>query len=122
MARILVVDDDPDIRDMLRRMLESAGYEVIDAPDGKEALTLTDNSQPDAIITDVLMPEKDGLETILELRRNAPDVKIIAISGGDRVPAENYLRTAQRLGAQHTLCKPFRCRELLDAVGALVPV
>ena len=121
MARILVVDDDPDIRDMLRRMLETAGYEVLDAPDGEEALTLTEMSHPDAIITDVLMPEKDGLETILELRRSAPDVKIIAISGGDRVPADNYLRTARRLGAQHTFSKPFRCKDLLNAVEALVP-
>jgi len=122
MARILVVDDDSAIRDVLRKMLEIEGYEVLDAEDGEEALRVSFDAQPDAIITDVLMPEKDGFETILELRRSIPGVKIIAISGGDRIKPELYLGSAKRLGAEYTFVKPFRRKELMKAVHDLVPV
>ena len=82
MARILVIDDDYQVREMLRDTLEIAGYEVEVASDGREGLKLYHNRPTDMIITDIIMPNMDGLETITELQRNFPDTKIIAFSGG----------------------------------------
>jgi len=82
MARILLIDDDAPVRRTLRKMLERQGYEVEEAPDGKAGLTLYQENPADLIITDLIMPEMEGIETIMELRRRFPDVKIIAMSGG----------------------------------------
>ena len=113
MSTILVMDDDEQVRAMLRQALEREGYEVLDAPDGKEGMRLFREQEADLIITDLIMPEKEGLETIMELRRDFREVKIIAISGGGRVAPDVYLSLAKNLGAHVTLTKPFDLEELL---------
>ena len=120
MATILVIDDDAQIRRLLRQVLEREGHNVLDAGDGKEGIRFYRENEVDLIITDLIMPEKEGLETIMELRNEQPDLKIIAMSGGGKVPAEAYLKIADTLGAQKTLIKPFAREELLKAVDALV--
>jgi DNA-binding response OmpR family regulator len=115
-ARILVIDDDPQIREMLRNLFTIAKYEVLVAPDGDEALKLHRANPADLIVTDIVMPEKEGLETILEFRRHFPAVRIIAISGGGKIGPHDYLNTAKAMGAQKTFAKPFSLRELLAAV------
>ena len=94
MARILVIDDDDQILRTLHQVLEMEGHEVVDASNGKEGIKLFRENGADLIITDIVMPEKEGLETIMELRRDFPDIKVIAISGGGRVDPESYLTLA----------------------------
>ena len=122
MIRILVIDDDIKIREMLKQYLERAEYEVLIAPDGKAALKLHSANPVDLIITDIVMPEKDGLETIMELRRRFPAVKVIAISGGGKIGANDYLNIAKVLGVTKTFSKPFELRELLAAVRELLRI
>src|SRR5210317_1834310 len=111
MPNILIIDDDNQFRTMLRKMVERNGYEVIEASDGKEGIKLYRKNPTDLIITDLIMPEKDGIETIQELRKDFPDVKIIAISGGGRLGPHDYLHLAKMLGAQRTLTKPIELDE-----------
>ena len=120
MIRILVIDDDINIREMLKECLERAEYEVLVASDGKAALKLHSANPVDLIITDIVMPEKDGLEIIMEFRRRFPEVKVIAISGGGKIGANEYLNIAKVLGVTKTFSKPFELRELLAAVRELV--
>jgi CheY-like chemotaxis protein len=120
MPKILLVDDDEPFRKMLHKTLERAGYQVQDAPNGKAALELYRQEPTDLIITDLVMPEKEGLETIMELRRLNPAVKIIAMSGGGRMNPEVNLVMAQRLGAKRTLAKPFSQQEILDAIARVL--
>ncbi len=96
------------------------GHEVVNASNGKEGIKLFRENGADLIITDIVMPEKEGLETIMELRKGYPDVKIIAISGGGRVDPESYLTMAEKMGASRTLTKPFEREELLEAVRELL--
>jgi DNA-binding response OmpR family regulator len=119
-ARILIIDDEDQPRRMLQQVLIRAGYEVIEARDGNQGLQLFRASPTDLIITDILMPEKEGLETIIDLRREFPAVKIIAISGGGRTGNLNFLEVAKRLGAQRTLQKPFELQEMIAAVRELL--
>ena len=102
MARILVVDDDQDMRKLLRKTLEKAGYEVVEAPDGVKATRVYQQNPADIIITDIFMPEKEGLELIQEVKRNFPGAKIIAISGGvsehlSSISSLDYLQMAKRM-------------------------
>jgi CheY-like chemotaxis protein len=120
MKSILIVDDDEKVRTMLQQSLEREGYKVLAAEDGEEGLKIFRKNEPDLIITDLVMPEKEGLETILELRRDYPDIKIIAISGGGRFNPKYYLDLAEKFGAQYTLYKPFERDELLKAVQDLL--
>ncbi|MES0446525.1 MAG: PAS domain S-box protein [Desulfobacterales bacterium] len=120
MAHILLIDDDAQIRTMLRQILETEGYEVVDASNGKEGIRLYREDPADLVITDIIMPEKEGIEMIMELKKDFPDVKIIAISAGGQIDAEKYLRTAKMLGAKFTFAKPFERKELLDAVKEIV--
>ncbi len=120
MARILVIDDDIQILEMLRQTLEHEGYEVIDAHDGKEGMKLYREAPTDLIITDIIMPEKEGIETIMELKRDFPDVKIIAISGGGRIGAKECLHLAKKLGAQRTFTKPVPRQDMIKAVKELL--
>ena len=120
MARILIIDDDVQILDMLRQTLEHEGYEVVDAADGKKGIRLYRENPADLIITDIVMPEKEGIETIIELKQDFPDVKIIAISGGGQIRPEGYLSMAKKLGAQYTFSKPFERKELLSAIRELI--
>jgi DNA-binding response OmpR family regulator len=120
MARILVIDDDIEIIGMLKKTLVRSGYEVMVAADGDEALKLQKMTAADLIITDLIMPRKEGLETIMEFRRDYPSVKIIAMSGGGKLEPETYLKTANFLGAQATLAKPFELEEMLREVKKLL--
>ena len=123
MKRILVIDDDMQMRQMLQQMLEREGYDVVDAPDGKEGMKLYRQDPTDLIITDIIMPEKEGVETIIELRRDFPDVKIIAISGGSRgIDAESCLFAVNQFGADCVFSKPFDRKELLEAISGLLEV
>jgi DNA-binding response OmpR family regulator len=120
MARILIIDDDEQIRSTLQQVLELEGHEVVDAPDGKVGLQLFREEGADLVITDIIMPVKEGLETIMELRNDYPGVKIIAISGGGAIDPHVYLHYAKEAGAMRTLPKPFEREELLQAVGELL--
>ncbi len=120
MAQILIIDDDSLVRRALRKLLEYAGYEVIEAADGIEGVSFYEQHEPDLIISDIFMPKKEGLETISELRSKHPKVKIIAISGGGLPNQVNFLPTAELLGAIHTLSKPFKSEELLTVIGELL--
>jgi DNA-binding response OmpR family regulator len=119
MKRVLIIDDDAQFRLMLRRTLEKEGYEVFDAPDGQQGLFSYRQLQTDLVITDIIMPEKEGIETILDLRREFPSVKIIAISGGGRNSPGDYLTLANKLGAQVTMEKPLNRMRLLEEINHL---
>jgi CheY-like chemotaxis protein len=116
MQRILVIDDDEQMRALLRDILERAGYEVTEAQHGLEGLKLFRARPADLVVTDLIMPEKEGVETILELRAEYPEVPIIAVSGGGRNGPRDYLEIAARLGARRTVAKPFTRQEILVAV------
>ena len=120
MARILIIDDEDLIRGMLRQMFERAGYEVADAPNGKVGMQLYREHVADLIVTDIFMPEQDGLETITELQRDFPHARIIAISGGCRTADFDGLSLAKELGALRTLEKPFQQQEMLGTVRELL--
>ncbi len=120
MKRILVIEDDVQVRQMLRQMLEREGYEVVDAPDGKEGIRLYRDEPADLIITDIIMPEKEGIGTIFELRRDFPDVKIIAISGGGRFVNKNDCLDLCRAKGIPAFSKPFDRKELLEAIQKLL--
>lgn len=120
MGHIMIVEDDPAVRELLRKILERAGHDVLDAANGKEALSLFKANPAELIITNILMPEKEGLETIQELRREDPDIKIIAISGGGQIGPADYLEIARRFGATRTFSKPFDRKALLKAVDELL--
>jgi DNA-binding response OmpR family regulator len=123
MARILIIDDDPDMRAMLEKFLTSAGHEVILAADGRKGVEKYRTSPADLVITDLFMPNQEGLETIGELRRRFPEVAIIAMSG--RPDSGTMLSIAQKFGAIGMLHKPFAADELIAAVkkalGGLSP-
>lgn len=120
MAQILLIDDDDHTRTALRRVLEHAGYTVLEAANGREGLRLYRSAPADLVITDILMPEQDGLETVMTLRKEFPEVKIIAISGGGETGRMDFLYVAKHLGAQCTFHKPFDVRKLIDAVDSLL--
>lgn len=120
MQRILVIDDEPQLRAVLKRFLEIEGYEVEVAADGREALRIYAGQPADLVITDLIMPEKEGIETIRELKDSYPTVKIIAMSGGGRLGPETYLTLARKLGAHRTFTKPFELKALGDAVRELL--
>jgi YesN/AraC family two-component response regulator len=116
MQKILVVDDEILARETIAQILKMSGYEIVSARNGRLGLKLFESEQPDLVITDIIMPERDGIETIVELRRLRPGVKIIAISGGGRTRDANYLKIAESLGACAILSKPFTAKELLSCV------
>lgn len=120
MAKILVVDDEPAILLMLKKMLEKAGHEVDIASNGNEGIILFEKNKHNLLITDIIMPEKEGMETIIELRKKYPGLKIIAISGGGRISPEGYLPGAKLLGANMVFQKPLIQKEFLEAVAILL--
>lgn len=120
MKKILVLDDEKLIRKMLTHLFEKNGYEVIGAGDGNSGMKLFKEHEPDLIITDLIMPEKEGLETIREMRGLRPNVKIIAMSGGGAVDPETYLNLAEKLGANSSCAKPIDTMELLSKVRNLL--
>jgi DNA-binding NtrC family response regulator len=120
MERILIIDDEQQIRSMLRLMLERDGYEVVEAPDGIEGIKAYRQKPADLIITDLIMPNKDGIGMIIELQKEFPDVKIIAMSGGGLNKPEGYLKGAKKLGAACTLTKPIDREKMLRAVKNII--
>jgi len=120
MSRILIIDDEPQIRNMLKDLFEDEGYDVVTAEDGDIGLRLYREQAADLIITDLIMPEKEGIEVIREIRKDNPETKIIAISGGGRIGPQNYLTFAQKFGAHLAFRKPVESVELLNAVSLLL--
>jgi len=119
MVRILVIDDDEGVRAMLQRMLEREDYEVSVAVDGQDAERWFQQETFDLVITDILMPEKEGIQTIIDLRKQCAHTKIIAISGGGVGGPEHYLTSAKSFGAHRIFAKPFDCDEMLAAIRDL---
>ncbi len=120
MATILLVDDDDQVRDMLKKIFVMEGYEVVEAADGQQATDLYDPGTIDVVVTDIVMPEKEGLQTIREIREVNPEARIIAISGGGRIKPQDYLDWANRIGVDKTFIKPVRRAEILAAVSELL--
>lgn len=116
---ILIVDDEPGIRELLSIMLESAGHTVASAEDGLQAPKIMAAQPIEVVITDLLMPERDGLEFITEVRKKFPKVKIIAMSGGGHIARDSYLRIAKNFGAHIVLEKPFSQSGVLGAIEAV---
>jgi CheY-like chemotaxis protein len=121
MKRILVIDDDSDVRMCILNILEEAGYSMFEADNGNTGIAIVRNNPLDLVIVDLFMPVKEGIETVIELRKEFPDLKILAISGG--IPGygpDNFLHIAQKLGADSGLSKPFTMQHLLSVVGDLL--
>jgi DNA-binding response OmpR family regulator len=116
MARILIIDDEPPIRQLLRKVLEHAGHTVLDASDGRMGMALWRREPVDVVVTDIFMPEKDGVEVLMELKGSAVKPKIIAISGGGSRGMPELKPTVLCLGADRILMKPFEPRTLLSSV------
>jgi CheY-like chemotaxis protein len=118
MATILVIDDEPRMLRVIGEMLKSAGHTVVEATSGDQGVATLAEQAVDLVITDIIMPDKEGIETISEIKQDHPDLPIIAISGGSLKGAGSYLETAAALGACATLEKPFHSFEMLDVVDA----
>lgn len=114
--RVLIIDDDESTLTILTEVLEAEGFEVIVARNGEEGLIQFDLNPADLVITDIVMPGKNGLDTILELRKKDPVLPILAISAGGCIPKERYLEMAEYLNNTKTLAKPFTRKELLNIV------
>jgi CheY-like chemotaxis protein len=121
MARILLIDDDTEVRTALSLILNRFGHKVIEARDGKEGMELFLGANADVVITDIVMPEKEGLEVLKEMRQMRPLVKVIAISGGGRTNPTDYLRMAKFLGAVKVLAKPISIEVLISALSEILP-
>jgi CheY-like chemotaxis protein len=120
MARVVIADDDAGIRFVLRTALLQNGHTVREAGDGNTAIALLEAEPADLLVTDLVMPGKEGIETIVELRRMQPNLRIIAISGGMRGGRFDFLPIAERLGAKRTLSKPFSIHDFLQAVESVL--
>lgn len=120
MARILVIDDNSALREAVCELLQQAGYETVSLTTGRRAAQIHRAEPVQLIITDIFMPDMDGLEIISEFRRSFPDVRIIAMSGGGSLGMTELLSVAKRMGAHRTLMKPFDIRELLSVVHELL--
>src|SRR6202048_183025 len=116
MAKILVIDDDVIVRKTIIRLLEDGGYKVLSAEDGLRGMAMFRSERPDLVITDIIMPEQEGIQTITEMRKAKPDAKIIVISGNGRIGNIDFLRIAQHLGASDAIAKPFDPDDLLKRV------
>ena len=116
MPSILIIDDDDSVRESLRRTLHKEGYTIMEASEGRRGLKQLERQPVDVILLDMFMPDKDGLETIMALRRTHPGMKIIAMSGGGFKGRVDVLDVAKKLGVRRTLAKPFTREELIEAV------
>ncbi|PKL39106.1 MAG: response regulator [Spirochaetae bacterium HGW-Spirochaetae-1] len=120
MKRILIIDDDEDIRTILQEVISLSGYEALTAEDGTEGIDMQRNKPFDLIITDIIMSGKEGIETILELKKEYADLKIIAMSGGGRISGADYLTVAGRIGADGTMAKPFNNKDLMALIKKII--
>ena len=116
MATILIIDDEDLVRLSVSKILENEGHSVTEAATGQAGITMARTNPPDLLITDIFMPDKDGLEIIRELHLENPDLKILAMTGGGRTGGFDFLPQAKALGAHVTLNKPFQLEDLLSAV------
>jgi DNA-binding response OmpR family regulator len=114
--RILIIDDDLAVRDTLIAILEDRGYEVMTAVNGQQGLAVFRSERTDLLVTDIVMPVKEGLQTIREIRAERPDMKIIAISGGSRTERHDFLEIARQLGAWDVVVKPFDAEDFVARV------
>ena len=117
---ICIIDDDESVRQTVGRILRGAGYAVVEAKDGDVGLRTVEQAMPAMIVTDIVMPNREGIETIREAKRRFPEIPIIAISGGGRLGPTGFLELACKLGADDCLAKPFRPAELLERVARLL--
>jgi len=117
LARILIIDDSVDVRSALHRVLTAEGHTVEEAQNSGTGIRLHREDPFDLVITDILMPDKEGISTIIELRQDCPKLKIIAMSGGGDFEPYGYLDIAKRVGAERTLPKPFKREEIIEAVN-----
>lgn len=118
--RVLIIDDDEQIRVLLKQMMEWAGFDVMVAENGRIAMQMQSEQPANLVITDLIMPEQEGLETISRLKKEYAGIKIIAISGGGRIGPEAYLPAARELGADRVFSKPFDVQEVVAAVKELL--
>lgn len=117
---ILVIDDEPSICIVLKKMFEKAGYRVLTAENGIKGLKLFRENEVDLVVVDLIMPEKDGIETIQDIKAVAPDIHIIAISGGGMIKADLYLNLAEKVGAVTSFEKPVPMDGMLSCVADLL--
>ena len=120
MCRIILIDDDIELLRQMVTAFHSAGYKVRAAPDGQVGLAHFMAEPSDLVVTDIIMPNREGIETIVELRKASPSVKVIAISGGYRAGPEDFLQLARHVGADGALAKPFRLAKLLAMAAQLL--
>ena len=120
MATILITDDDPTLRAIAAELLAAEGHRIIEAPDGDEAIRILGEEAVDLLVLDMLMPNKDGLETILELRRRKTPVRILAISSGGGMDLDSLLRTAMVFGADRLMSKPLRISTFASTVAEML--
>lgn len=120
MASILVIDDETEVRYAIRAVLEDNGHTVAEANTGTAGIAQLKSEPYDLVICDIIMPDKEGIETIVEMREMRPAQKIVAMSGGGRIKKEDYLAVAASVGATHTISKPFDAETLLEMVGAIL--
>lgn len=119
MSLILVIEDDDSLRRMLARSLHAEGFEVVEAADGDEGLAAFERHEPDAVVLDLFMPRREGLETLRLIRQRSPGARVVAISGGGDYGPRPFLQVASRLGANATLAKPFEPAELVEILHGL---
>ena len=116
-TRVLVIEDDADLRSLIHSYLEEEGFEVSTAADGREGIQRQRSTPAEVVVTDIFMPNKEGIETVFDLKHEFPDTRIIVVSGGAHmVKGLDYLGLARQLGANRTLSKPFTMKQLADAV------
>lgn len=120
MSHILVIDDDVHIRELINIMLESEGHSVVLAEDGMVGLQLLEDDKFDLIITDIIMPNQEGIETIVQIKQKNPEIKILAISGGGRIGSTDYLTLAENFGVDKTMSKPFYHKDFIDCIRDLL--
>ena len=122
MKSILIVDDEAGIRKVMKAILENEGFSVLEAAGGNEAIRQYGKYSPDLVVTDLLMPGKDGIETLFELRQINCNVRVIALSGGGRICSESYLNYAMKLGATAAIEKPFTSVEFMAVINRAMAI
>jgi len=120
MARVIVIDDQEPIRRIVRRALENDGHEVFEASDGEVGMELLERAPADVVITDIFMPGMDGIQTLREIRKRFPAIKVIAMSGGDSTGLLDLRQDAELLGALKSIQKPFNAREIVALVRGVL--
>ena len=120
LGKVLLIDDDPDLLPMMTAAFKAYGFDTVSARDGREGMKLFQTEQPDLVVTDIVMPEQEGIATIIQIKRETGPTKVIAISGGGRSGKGDFLVWAKELGADEVLRKPFRMSELVATARRLI--